>query len=285
MENTNAKILQALENISARLVLLESAPASKAKASSVVKLDRATVAAQAATLLNERATKPKKDMGSKITQLNDRRAAHWRLMQSQYREQHGITDMTDVDIRKRVKKGELPPYPTYANALADYSRVCREKDPEAQAKYEAYRAKCPEWYEHHKQVRAEVRVLKKIASSVDDSSSVVSSAVSSVASAPAPIKRKKPLKVRVTSDEPPRPPIRFQSDAYPNQTPADILDEEEFIYAMLYPQDGKTYLLNKKYWVIQHDDIADENNWCGILKWSRERERWLIDTSEPEPTD
>ena len=170
-------------------------------------------------------------------------------MKAAYRTEHGISDeTTDEAIRKMAKEGKLPSYPSYPDALKEYSRRRAEKDPEHARKAKAYRD------------RLDAKQAQKKEQKVSDKSSDATSVVTDApAPAPEPVvaptqdkpKKKISLGKNVKKDAPPPPP------AYEIIVANETDDPEE--YNKLLKIDGKTYAMNAKNHVATTDA-----EWVGI---------------------
>lgn len=177
-------------------------------------------------------------------------------MKAAYRTENDISDETkDEDIRKMAKEGKLPKYPTYPDALKEYSRRRAENDPEHARKTQKRR-------EELDQILIKRRAERKTkgSSKSSDTTSVVTADESDSASesapapppAPAPAaekpKKKITLAKSVKNPPPPNHEIMIASETD---------DPEE--YNKILKTDGKTYAMNG----MNHVATTD-GDWIGI---------------------
>jgi hypothetical protein len=84
--------------------------------------------------------KEKKPLNPKIAAMNEERMAIFAEMKSAWFAANPSGEGLDPKERSaRIKKGELPPFPTFPEALKEHSRRMRAADPEHDKKAQAYR--------------------------------------------------------------------------------------------------------------------------------------------------
>lgn len=176
-------------------------------------------------------------------------------MKAKYRADHGIGDDTDdAAIRKMVKDGTLSdPYPSYPDALKEYSRIRSQTDPEHEKKAKAYRDRID--------AKQALKKETKKSTKTSEASSVVTADETEVAApAPAPVvedkKSTKPKKINITVKKNQPPP-------YEITTISESDDPNE--WNKMLTLDGKKYAMNGMNHLCQmSEDGSGDADWVGI---------------------
>ena len=123
------KLMEIISQASAALAALSASSAPPKKGAKKVK-----------TADSSAEPKEKKPLNPKIAAMNVERMTIYQEMKSAYFSANpSAVDVDPKELKERVKKGELPPPPTYPEALKEHSRRMRAADPEHDKKAQSYR--------------------------------------------------------------------------------------------------------------------------------------------------